>query len=63
MSYYKTKAGLRYYVPAYLNVGTPLSALIPAPDRATMWRALERSSRNICMSLEGPLALSISQTV
>lgn len=39
---------------SYLNVGTPLSALIPAPDRTTMFLALENSSLKAFMSLEGP---------
>ena len=42
----------------YLKVGTPLSALIPAPDRTTMFLAFARTSRNAFMSLDGPLASS-----
>ena len=39
----------------YLKVGTPLSALIPAPERTTMFLAFARTSRNAFMSLDGPL--------
>lgn len=39
----------------YLKVGTPLSALIPAPESTTMFLAFARTSRNAFMSLDGPL--------
>ena len=38
----------------YLKVGTPLSALMPAPESTTMFLAFARTSRNAFMSLDGP---------
>ena len=43
-----------YMYSFYLKVGTPLSALMPAPDSTTMLLAFARISRNAFMSLDGP---------
>ena len=43
---------------SYLKVGTPLSALIPAPERTTMFLALASISLKARMSLDGPLRSS-----
>ena len=37
-----------------LKVGTPLSALIPAPESTRIFLAFANTSRKACMSLEGP---------
>ena len=39
---------------SYLKVGTPLSALIPAPERTTILLAAANTSLKAFMSLEGP---------
>lgn len=40
-------------IVVYLKVGTPLSALIPAPERTTIFFAIARASLNAFISLEG----------
>ena len=56
-SYYK---GGKFIPGAHLKVGTPLSALIPAPESTTMFLALENISLKAFMSLDGPEEASIS---
>ena len=44
-------------IATHLKVGMPLSALIPAPDRTTMFLALDKISLKARMSLDGPSSL------
>ncbi len=43
-----------FFFSTYRKVGTPLSALMPAPERTTIFLAFEKNSLNAFMSPEGP---------